>query len=96
MDMNMRIEYLVVCVRMWMCGCGCGCTNAIEYLHIRLFACGIFYGVMPMQCTKLDAHVMICMCGCLDSVADMRMHASASIESAFTDTKLQIQVFISD
>ena len=49
MDMNMRIRYLVVCVRMWMCGCGWGCTNAIEYLHIRLFECGIFYGVMSMQ-----------------------------------------------
>ena len=47
MDMNMRIRYLVVCVRRWICGCGC--ENAIEYLHIRLFGCGIFYGVMPMQ-----------------------------------------------
>ena len=47
MDMDMRIIYLDVCVRMLICGCGC--KNAIEYLHILLFEGGILYGVMPMR-----------------------------------------------
>ena len=61
------------------------CADVDVRMRMRMYECDrvpaytalsmrIFYGVLPMQCTKLDAHVMICMCGCLDSVADMRMH----------------------
>ena len=71
MAMDMRIGYLVVCVRMGMR------TRMYERDRVpayTAFRMRNFYGVMPMQMHRGGRSTMICMRACADSVADTRIH----------------------